>query len=77
MVIDSLEPLAAAAGRRIFGAARKLEQGGSLTVIAVTGAAEEAQRQASTRIGLDPPGAGGEPQVSLSRSGTLRADLLG
>jgi len=76
VVIDSLELLPAAPARRIFGAARKLDEGGSLTVIAATGMAWEAQRQASTRIGLDPPGAGGEPQLSVSRSGTLRADLL-
>ena len=76
VLIDSLEPLAAAAAGRIFGAARKLEEGGSLTVIAATGMTWEAQRQASTRIGLDPPGPGGEPQVSTLRSGTLRADLL-
>lgn len=76
VLIDSLEPLAAAAARRIFGAARKLEEGGSLTIIAATGMAWEAQRQASTRVGLDPPGPRGEPQVSNSRSGTLRADLL-
>jgi len=77
VVIDSLEPLPAAAARRIFGAARKLEEGGSLTVIAATGMSWEAQRQASTRIGLDPPGEDGQPQVAPSRSGTLRADLLG
>ena len=76
VVIDSLEPLAAAAARRIFGAARNLEEGGSLTVIAATGMAWEAQRQANTRIGLDPADSKGAPQVSPSRSGTLRADLL-
>ena len=76
VVVDSLEPLPPAAARRVFGAARRTEEGGSLTVIAATGMAWEPQRQASTRIGLDPPAAGGEPQVSASRSGTMRADLL-
>lgn len=77
VVIDSLEPLPSPAARRIFGAARKLEEGGSLTVIAATGTAIEAQRQANVRIGLDPPGEDGQPQVASERSGTLRADLLG
>jgi transcription termination factor Rho len=77
VVIDSLEALSAAAARRLFGAARKLEEGGSLTVIAATGMAWEPQRQASTRIALDEPADDGAPRVSQSRSGTLRADLLG
>lgn len=77
VVIDSLESLAPGVSRRVFGSARKLEEGGSVTVIAATGMAWEVQRQASTRIGLDPPQKSGEPQVSDVRSGTLRADLLG
>jgi len=77
LVIDSLESLAPGVARRVFGTARKLEEGGSVTVIAATGMSWEAQRQASTRIGLDPPDKDGEPQVSEARSGTLRADLLG
>ena len=77
VVIDSLESLAPGVSRRVFGSARKLEEGGSVTVIAATGMAWEAQRQASTRIGLDPPEKAGEPKVSDARSGTLRADLLG
>ncbi len=76
VVIDSLEFLPAGAARRTFGAARKLEEGGSLTVVAATGMAWEPQRQASTRVALDPPGEDGSPQVSAARSGTLRADLL-
>ncbi len=76
VLVDSLEPLPQGAARRIFGAARKAEEGGSLTVIAATGMAWEAQRQASTRIALDAPAADGSPQVSGSRSGALRADLL-
>jgi transcription termination factor Rho len=77
VVIDSLESLAPGVSRRVFGSARTLEEGGSVTVIAATGMAWEAQRQASTRIGLDPPEKAGEPRVSDARSGTLRADLLG
>ena len=76
VVIDSLETLPAGAARRLFGAARKLEEGGSLTVVAATGMAWEPQRQASTRIALDGPAEDGSVQVSASRSGTLRADLI-
>lgn len=77
VIIDSLESLPGGAARRLFGAARKLEEGGSLTVVAATGMAWEPQRQAGTRIALDAPDADGTPQVSASRSGTMRADLLG
>ena len=76
VVIDSLETLPAGAARRLFGAARKLEEGGSLTVVAATGMAWEPQRQASTRIALDGPAEDGSVQVSAARSGTLRADLI-
>ena len=58
VVIDSLESLPAGVARRIFGAARKLEEGGSLTVVAATGMAWEPQRQASTRDGAGPAGRG-------------------
>ena len=76
VVIDSLEALPGAAARRLFGAARKLDEGGSLTVIAATGMAWEPQRQASARVALDAPAEDGSPQVSAARSGALRADLL-
>jgi transcription termination factor Rho len=75
VVIDSLEYLPGAAQRRVFAAARKLEEGGSVTVVAGTGEAWEPQRQATTRVMLDPP-AGGATVVSEARSGTLRSDLL-
>jgi transcription termination factor Rho len=77
VVIDSLEALPVDVARRVFGAARKAEEAGSLTVIAATGMAWEPQRQAGTRIMLEAPGEGGETRVSHSRSGTQRADLLG
>ncbi|MGZ8475767.1 MAG: Rho termination factor N-terminal domain-containing protein [Candidatus Limnocylindria bacterium] len=76
VVVDSLESLPNGVARRVFGAARNIEDGGSLTVVAATGMAWEPQRQASTRISLDPPAEDGTPQVSASRSATLRADLL-
>ena len=76
VVVDSLESLPNGVARRVFGAARNIEDGGSLTVVAATGMAWEPQRQASTRVSLDPPAEDGAPQVSASRSATLRADLL-
>jgi hypothetical protein len=74
VVIDSLEHLPPGPARRLFGAARKAEEGGSLTVIAAVGNATEPLRQASTRITLD--AAADEPTVLLARSGTQRPDLL-
>ena len=76
VVVDSLESLPGGVARRVFGAARNIEDGGSVTVVAATGMAWEPQRQASTRVALDPPAEDGSPQVSSTRSGTLRADLL-
>ena len=55
VVVDSLESLPGGVARRVFGAARNIEDGGSLTVVAATGMAWEPQRQASTRVSLDPP----------------------
>lgn len=75
VVIDSLEYLPGAVQRRVFAAARKLEEGGSVTVVAGTGVAWEPQRQATTRVMLDPP-KDGATVVSESRSGVLRAELL-
>ena len=68
-MIDSLEALPAGAARRLFGAARKLEEGGSLTVIAASGMAWEPQRQASTRIALDGPSEDGGIQVAAGALG--------
>jgi transcription termination factor Rho len=78
IVVDSLETLPPAVQRRVFGAARATEEGGTLTVIASIGMAWEPQRFATTRVMLDPPAAdGGAPQVSAARSGSMRSDLLG
>jgi transcription termination factor Rho len=74
IVIDSLDALPPASARRLFGAARNTEEGGSLTVIAATGLAGEPQRVATTRIVLEQT-TDGQPRVSRA-SGTLRADLL-
>ena len=70
LVVDSLDALPPAAARRVFGAARSLEEGGSLTVLAATGLAGEPQRVATTRVLLE---AGGKVNEG---SGTLRAELL-
>ena len=67
LVVDSLDALPPAAARRVFGAARSIEDGGSLTVIAATGLAGEPQRVATTRVLLEPGGKVNEA------SGTLRA----
>jgi transcription termination factor Rho len=69
IVVDSLDSLPAGVARRVFGAARKTEEGGSLTVIAATGESSDPLRVATTRIVLD----GGSVGAS---SGTTRADLL-
>lgn len=76
LVIDSLAAMPSGAARRIFGAARKVQEGGSLTVFATVGDSQEAPRQASTLVALDSPGPDGEPLVSTSRSHTQRADLI-
>jgi transcription termination factor Rho len=70
LLVDSLESLPAGARRRIFGAGRATEEGGTLTVVAAVGEEREALRWATTRVVLDPGG-------KLSpESGTVRADAL-
>jgi transcription termination factor Rho len=69
IVVDALDSLPSSVARRVFGAARKVEEGGSLTVIAATGESTEPLRVATTRIVLD----GGSISAA---SGTSRADLL-
>ena len=70
VLIDSLEALPAGARRRIFGAGRATEEGGTLTLIAAVGGEREALRWATTRVVLEPGG-------KLSpESGTLHADAL-
>ena len=70
VLIDSLESLPAGVRRRIFGAGRATEEGGTLTVIATVGGEPEPLRWATTRVVLEPGG-----KVS-SDSGTVRADAL-
>jgi len=68
VVLDSLDGLPPSVRRRVFGAGRATEEGGSLTVIAAVGDALEALRWATTRIALEP---GGQPVGE-----TLHADRL-
>jgi transcription termination factor Rho len=70
VAIDSLDSLPPSVARRVFGAARRAEEGGSLTVIAVVGQSPEPLRVATTRIVLENGGPG-------PGSATTRADLLG
>jgi transcription termination factor Rho len=70
VLIDTLEALPGSARRRIFGAGRATEEGGTLTVIAVTGGGREELRWATTRVVLEPGG-----KVS-GESGTVRSDAL-
>jgi transcription termination factor Rho len=72
LLIDSLDALPAAAQRRVFGAARATEEGGTLTVVATADAGSQALRWATTRIVLEPSG-----KPARGESGTLNADRLG
>jgi transcription termination factor Rho len=66
VVIDALDALPPGVRRRLFGAARATQEGGTLTIVAATGDDSEALRWASTRLVLEGTG----------RSGTLGADRL-
>jgi transcription termination factor Rho len=50
IVIDTLEALPPGAQRRVFGAGRATEEGGSVTVVAAVGEAREPLRWATTRV---------------------------
>ena len=66
VVIDALDALPPGVRRRLFGAARATEEGGTLTIVAATGHDTEALRWASTRLVLEGSGP----------SGTLGAERL-
>src|SRR5262249_45568284 len=72
IVLDNLHSLPSGWARRVFSAARAIEGGGSLTVIAAVGITPEVQRVATTRIVLG----GGENRLIAEMSGTLRPELL-
>jgi transcription termination factor Rho len=71
LVIDALDALPPGVRRRLFGAARATEEGGTLTVVAATGDDREVLRWANTRLVLERPG-----QVADDASGTLAAGRL-
>ena len=71
VVIDALDALPPGVRRRLFGAARATEEGGTLTIVTATGDDREALRWASTRLVLEGPG-----RVSGEASGTLAANRL-
>ena len=71
VVIDALDALPPGVRRRLFGAARATEEGGTLTVVAATGDDREVLRWASTRLVLERGG-----QVAGEQSGTIGADRL-
>ena len=71
IVVDSLEGLPPGVRRRVFGAGRATEEGGTLTVVAAIGEDREAARWATTRVVLEVGG-----RVSESESATLRSDRL-
>jgi transcription termination factor Rho len=70
LVVDALDALPPGVRRRLFGAARATEEGGTLTIVAATGEDPEPLRWATTRVVLEPDG-----RVAPS-SGTLRAERL-
>jgi transcription termination factor Rho len=71
VVIDALDALPPGVRRRLFGAARATEEGGTLTIVSATGDDREVLRWASTRLVLERPG-----QVAEDASGTLAAGRL-
>jgi transcription termination factor Rho len=75
VLIDSLDALHPHAARKALAAARKLREGGSLTVIAT---AAEPLGGESTVIALDVAltSTGRQPILDLAASGTLRPELL-
>ena len=75
VLIDSLDGISANAARKALAAARKLRDGGSLTIIAT---ASEPLGGETTVIALDPnlTTTGREPILDLLASGTERSELL-
>jgi transcription termination factor Rho len=71
VLVDSLDALPGGAQRRVFGAARATEEGGTLTVVATTAPGSEPLRWATSRIVLEQGG-----KVARGESGTLHADRL-
>jgi transcription termination factor Rho len=75
VLVDSLEYVAPAAARRALAAARNIDGGGSLTIVAT---APEPVGGETTVVALDAvlTALGRFPALNLAGSGTLRAELL-
>ena len=75
MLVDTLEYLPPHAARRALAAARNIQDGGSLTVIATANAPLGGE---TTVVALDPAlvALGRFPAVDLAGSGVLRPELL-
>ena len=71
VVIDALDALPTSVRRRLFGAARATEEGGTLTMVAATGEDRDVLRWANARLVLERHG-----RVVEGESGTLGADRL-
>jgi transcription termination factor Rho len=54
VVVDSLEALPSSVQRRVFGAGRATQEGGTVTVVAAVGEAREPLRWATSRVVLQP-----------------------
>jgi transcription termination factor Rho len=72
VVIDALDALPPSVRRRLFGAARATEEGGTLTIVAATGDDRDVLRWANARLVL-----GRHGRVVEDESGTLSAERLG
>jgi transcription termination factor Rho len=66
VLVDGLDALPASTRRRVFGAGRATEEGGTLTVLATGGEDRELLRWATSRVVLD----------GAVESGAIRADAL-
>jgi transcription termination factor Rho len=75
VLIDTLDGLAEGAARRILAAARKLQDGGSLTIIA-TREAPVGGESTVVRLDYALTSTGRFPSLDLANSGTLRPELL-
>lgn len=75
LLIDTLDGLAEGAARRILAAARKLQDGGSLTIIA-TREAPVGGESTVVRLDYALTSTGRFPSLDLANSGTLRPELL-
>lgn len=76
LMIENLDLLAPALSRRVFASARKLSEGGSLTVIASAAEAGQFEAAATSVAHLANNSSLGKVRIDGGKSFTLRADLL-